>query len=42
MMKYMKEQQMPWVGIAYEGNVSEEFRKSFKYVLNLTRMMCFN
>ena len=30
MMKYMKEQQMPWIGISYEGDVAEEFRKKFR------------
>ena len=33
-MKYMKEQQMPWVGIGYEGSVSEDFRKTHEYVHN--------
>ena len=32
MMKYMKEQQMPWVAISYEGTTSEDFRKKYKCV----------
>ncbi len=31
-MKYMKEQQMPWLGVAYEGSVSEDMRKKFRYL----------
>ena len=32
-MKYMKEQQMPWLGMVYEGDFADRFRKQFKSVL---------
>jgi hypothetical protein len=29
-MKYMKEQQMPWVAVSYEGSFSDDLRKKYR------------
>ena len=39
-MKYMKEQQMPWLGISYKGNFSEDFRKNFRLVTSILVAVC--
>ena len=42
MMKYMQEQQMPWVALAFDSTVSDKLRVDYKSVLYQVHLHCLN